>query len=125
MTEENNIGTEIGNVTWFDQRKGFGFVKIITPDSEHNGKEIFVHYSSIMSESSFKKLYPGENISLNVIKNTSDNNKGKEFISENVSGLFGSPLLVDNQDNIIKVQRRRDRVRENNNREEEGEATEE
>ena len=34
MTEETStekaIGNEVGNVIWFDQKKGFGFIKIIT-----------------------------------------------------------------------------------------------
>ena len=33
MTEEMKVGTEVGNVIWFDQKKGFGFVKILTPGS--------------------------------------------------------------------------------------------
>ena len=109
MTEEMKVGNEVGNVIWFDQKKGFGFVKIITPNSEYLGKEIFVHFSSIQSENSFKKLYPGENVSLDVEKNTDENANGKELISKNVSGLFGSQLLVDNQTYIYKVIRRRPR----------------
>ena len=74
MTEESNTppsyGSEIGNVLWFDQKKGFGFIKIITPSSDFLDKEVFVHYSNITSVNTFKKLYPGENVSLNVIKNT-------------------------------------------------------
>ena len=72
MTEETStaattIGNEVGNVIWFDQKKGFGFIKIITPASENNNKEVFVHYSAVKSENRFKKLYPGENVSLDVI----------------------------------------------------------
>lgn len=111
MTEESNnppsYGNDIGNVLWFDQKKGFGFVKIITPESEFLGKEIFVHYSNILSNSSFKKLYPGENVSLNVVKNTSENSEGKEYICENISGLFGNNLLVDNETYLIKVMKKR------------------
>ena len=109
MTEEMKVGTEVGNVIWFDQKKGFGFVKILTPGSEYLDKEIFVHFSSINSENSFKKLYPGENVSLDVEKNTDENANGKELISKNVSGLFGSQLLVDNQTYIYKGIRRRPR----------------
>ena len=95
MTEEMNIGKEVGNVVWFDQKKGFGFVKIINPESEYLGKEIFVHFSTIQSENSFKKLFPGENVSLDVAKNT-DETSNKEFVSTNVRGLYGSQLMVDN-----------------------------
>jgi cold shock protein len=111
MTEESSTppsyGNEIGNVLWFDQKKGFGFLKIITPDSEFLGKEVFVHYSNIISNNSFKKLYPGENVSLDVEKNTEEMGEGKEFICKNVSGLLGSNLLVDNENYIIKVMKKR------------------
>ena len=113
MTEETitaakTMGNEVGNVIWFDQKKGFGFIKIITPKSEYLEKEVFVHYSSVKSENRFKKLYPGENVSLDVVKNTDTNASGKEFICSNVSGLYGSPLLVDLTNFIFKVIRRRD-----------------
>ena len=113
MTEETStakiIGNEVGNVIWFDQKKGFGFIKIITPGSENRNKEVFVHYSAVKSENRFKKLYPGENVSLDVIKNTGENTNGKEFICSNVSGLYGTtPLLVDLPNFIIKVIRRRE-----------------
>ena len=113
MTEETStaattIGNEVGNVIWFDQKKGFGFIKIITPGSENNNKEVFVHYSAVKSENRFKKLYPGENVSLDVIKNTGENTNGKEFICDNVTGLYGTPLLVDLPNFIIKVIRKRE-----------------
>ena len=65
MTEESNnpptsYGNEIGTVLWFDQKKGFGFIKIISPNSEFLNREIFIHYSNIVSRNSFKKLFPGE-----------------------------------------------------------------
>ena len=114
MTEESNnpptsYGNEIGTVLWFDQKKGFGFIKIISPESEFLNREIFIHYSNIVSRNSFKKLFPGENVSLNVVKNTSENNEGKEYISQNVTGLFGSDLLVDNENYVIKVIKKRQR----------------
>ena len=107
MTEERKIGAEIGNVVWFDQKKGFGFIKVITPGSEYLDKEIFVHFTSIQSVSNFKKLYPGENVSLDIVKNDAEDNNGKEFISQNITGLYGTPLLVDNDNYIIKIIRKR------------------
>ena len=109
MTEEMNndvsYGSEVGNVIWFDQKKGFGFVRIINPGSKFLNNEIFVHYSTINSESNFKKLYPGENVSLNVEENEGD--ETKKFIGKNVTGLFGSALLVDNKIYSLKVIRKR------------------
>lgn len=117
MTEENSnsnqsYGSEVGNVVWFDQKKGFGFVNIITPDSEFTGREIFVHYTSIQSQNRFKKLLPGENVSLNIVKNPAENNNGKEYISEHVTGLYGSRLLVDNDQYLMKAIRKRGTVDE-------------
>lgn len=102
------MGKEIGNVLWFDQKKGFGFVKVITPDSGLNGNEVFVHYSQIQCESSYKKLYPGENVSLNVDENAGSDDPKKKYVSSEITGLFGSKLLVDNDEYIIKVIRKRE-----------------
>ena len=121
MTEEMNndvsCGSEVGKVIWFDQKKGFGFVRIINPESEFLNNEIFVHYSTINSESNFKKLYPGENVSLDIEKNEGD--ESKKFIGKNVTGLFGSKLLVDNDSYSLKVIRKR-RVYTRENDEPEG-----
>ena len=111
MTEEMKIGNEVGNVIWFDQKKGYGFVKIINPGSKFLNNEIFVHFSTINSESSFKKLFPGENVSLDVEENP-DETSDKKFISKNVTGLFGSSLMVDNPRYQFKVISRRVRETE-------------
>jgi len=42
-----------GTVKWFNNQKGYGF---ITPE---NGKDVFVHYSSIQGEG-FKTLREGD-----------------------------------------------------------------
>ena len=63
-----SCGKNIGRIIWFDQKKGFGFVKIM--DTED--KEVFFHFSSIQSVNSFKKVYPGEYVSLDIEENTED-----------------------------------------------------
>ncbi|MEW6585869.1 MAG: cold-shock protein, partial [Nitrospirota bacterium] len=46
-------------VKWFNESKGFGF---ITSD---DGKDFFVHYSSIQSNG-FKSLSEGDNVSFDI-----------------------------------------------------------
>ena len=48
-----------GTVKWFNDSKGFGFIV------GEDGKDIFVHYSSIQGEG-FKSLAEGERVSYEV-----------------------------------------------------------
>ena len=94
--------THIGSVIWFDQKKGFGFVKINDPNSDYNDKDIFVHYSCIHTEqNSYKRLYPGEYVSMDV--KHQPNVKGKEYICLNLTGVNGGKLLVENEKYNYKV----------------------
>ena len=102
------FGSEIGKVLWFDRKKGYGFVKLISLESENTGKDVFVHYSSINCNSDFKVLYPGETVSLDVEKNTGEVSD-KEFITRNISGVYGSSLMVDNEDFMFKIIQKRNR----------------
>ncbi|MDZ4711852.1 MAG: cold-shock protein [bacterium] len=45
-----------GKVKWFDAKKGFGF--LVTSD----GKDVFVHFSSIASDQSYKTLNEGDEV---------------------------------------------------------------
>ena len=105
------VGSEIGKVLWFDRKKGYGFVKLVNPESENTGKDVFVHYSSIKCNSDFKVLYPGETVSLDVEKNT-DDSSDKEFNTSNVSGVYGTSLIVDNEDFMFKVIQKKNRSRD-------------
>ena len=94
--------THIGQVLWFDQKKGFGFVKVNQPESDFHDKEIFVHFSSIHTEkTNYKKLFPGEYVSMD-IKHQPDV-KGKEYNCLNLTGVNGGPLLVEHEKYNFKV----------------------
>ncbi len=50
---------ERGTVKWFNQAKGFGFIK------RPNGEDVFVHYKAIEGDG-FKNLNEGEEVEFEV-----------------------------------------------------------
>lgn len=50
----------IGVVKFFDNKKGFGFIKWA-------GSDLFVHYSDIISDDDFKRLDEGDNVEFSKI----------------------------------------------------------
>lgn len=51
-----------GKVKWFDAKKGFGF--IVSSD----GKDVFVHFSDIASDQSYKSLEEGNDVEFEMIE---------------------------------------------------------
>ena len=62
-----------GKVKWFNPKKGYGFI------ATEDGKDIFVHYSSISGDG-YKTLTEGETVTFNVIEGD------KGLRAENVVG---------------------------------------
>jgi CspA family cold shock protein len=60
-----------GKVKWFDSKKGYGFI------SQDNGEDVFVHFSSIKSETEFKTLNKGQSVEFEVV----DGKKGLQAIN--------------------------------------------
>jgi CspA family cold shock protein len=52
-----------GQVKWFDNKKGYGFIE------NNEGEDIFVHYSNIVIEG-YKTLEKGELVEFDVIEGT-------------------------------------------------------
>ena len=50
-----------GKVKWFNAEKGYGFI------TSEDGKDVFVHYSSINSEG-FKTLEEGQTVTYDVVE---------------------------------------------------------
>lgn len=81
------VGVNIGVVTRFFNRKGFGFIKQLT-----NNTDYFVHNSSIcVQNNEYRKLFPGEYVSFDL--ETQEDGREK---CVNVRGIQGGPLLVEN-----------------------------
>lgn len=64
-------GREEGVVAWFQNTKGFGFIK------RQNGSDIFVHFSAIVAEG-YKSLSEGQKVSFLVV----DGQRGKQQAAE-------------------------------------------
>jgi CspA family cold shock protein len=56
-----------GQVKWFDQKKGYGFI------AQEDGDDLFVHYSAINREG-FKTLDEGDEVEFEI----SEGNKGPQ-----------------------------------------------
>jgi len=50
-----------GQVKWFDNRKGWGFI------TQSDGQDVFVHYRSIHGEG-FRKLKDGQEVEFDVVQ---------------------------------------------------------
>jgi len=50
-----------GTVKWFNDRKGFGFIKL------ENGEDVCVHYSALQGDG-FKTLKEGEKVEFEIIQ---------------------------------------------------------
>ena len=89
MSENTRVvGSENGQVKWFNNRLGYGFITVISPGS-NNGQDIFVHQSNICpSQSQYRTLTVGEYVSLNI----SDDDKHQAL---NVTGINGGSLSCD------------------------------
>lgn len=54
-------GREIGNVKWFNNAKGYGFIE------RDQGQDIFVHYSAINGDG-YRSLVEGQRVEFTVVE---------------------------------------------------------
>ncbi len=53
---------EKGTVKWFNEGKGFGFIE------REDGKDVFVHFSSIQGQEGYKTLTEGDSVEFEVVE---------------------------------------------------------
>jgi CspA family cold shock protein len=59
MEQEEGIAVPEGQVKWFNEKKGFGFIE------QDNGPDLFVHHTAITGEG-FKTLSEGQKVRFEV-----------------------------------------------------------
>jgi cold shock CspA family protein len=96
----------LGRVKWFNNKSGFGFITVCESDHNENGKDIFIHYSSIRGDlQQYKYLVQGEYVEFLLIKSESDDH---EFHASDISGVKEGILMCEthrqNNTNVVRSQ---------------------
>lgn len=52
-----------GNVKWFNDAKGFGFIT-----QDNGGADLFAHFSAIASDGGFRSLTEGQRVTFDITK---------------------------------------------------------
>jgi CspA family cold shock protein len=85
--------SQVGSVKWFDTKKGWGFITVLTQDVEESNTDVFVHYTNLtVGKNEYKRLFPGEYVSFSIGKGQG---KDGRDICINVMGVMGGPLLTE------------------------------
>jgi len=81
----------IGQVKWFNNKAGYGFITV--SDGEYSGKDIFAHYSTIqVGDSQYKYLVQGEYVEFEL---TTSTNQAHEFQATKISGIKSGMLMCE------------------------------
>jgi cold shock protein len=97
VESNDSIGEHLGQVQWFNKKKGYGFIKNVNNPSD----DIFFHFSNICTEG-YKIIYPGEFVSMNI-----ESGDDGQSVCKNIRGVGGLPLLTDNENYHYKVMPKR------------------
>jgi len=89
----------VGSVKFFDTKKGWGFITVLSQGLDQSNTEVFVHFSNLnVSENGYKRLFPGEYVSFSIGKNK----QGQDTCID-VTGVMGGPLLADHPEHRYKI----------------------
>jgi CspA family cold shock protein len=93
---ETQLGRKIGQVKWFNNKAGYGFITVTGDDCPSN--DIFIHYSSIRV-ANYKYLIQGEYVEFNLVKSNTDKH---EYQANDVTGINSGPLMCETRGNYQK-----------------------
>ena len=95
QTEQQNDVTT-GNVKWFNNKSGFGFITALNNDMK--GQDIFVHHTSIDAKGDlYKYLVQGEYVEFNVAKleKKAEDSSSHEVQAVNIKGIMAGDLMCE------------------------------
>ncbi len=91
-----NSTSYVGQVKWFNNRLGYGFITIIS-ECERRNEDIFVHQQHITPQTSdYRSLQQGEYVSFLLGKADTEGESSKHSTQAvSVTGVFGGTLMCD------------------------------
>lgn len=91
-TDETSTKRCTGQVKWFNNKAGYGFITMKGDDGEQ--LDIFAHYSTVhIEQSQYKYLVQGEYVSFIIEK--VDGNDKYSHQAKNVKGINSGPLMCE------------------------------
>ena len=84
------MSKHIGQVKWFNNKIGYGFITVL---NEKDEKDVFVHHMNICPlESNYRTLRTGEYVEFILEQNCDGEHKEQ---ATQVTGIYGNELLCD------------------------------
>ena len=91
MSTQTQSARLIGQVKWFNNKAGYGFITV--SDGDYVGKDIFAHYTTIrVGDNQYKYLVQGEYVEFTI---TTSTNGSHEFQANEISGIKGGMLMCE------------------------------
>ena len=109
MSEDASSQRYTGQVKWFNNKAGYGFITV-TQHGDFLNKDIFTHFSSIdVTNSQYKYLVQGEYVEFSIIKSSTDKH---EFQSTKISGINGGRLMCETRKQMLAERKTRKETKE-------------
>jgi len=95
MSTQTESARLLGQVKWFNNKAGYGFITV--SDGKNAAKDIFAHFSTInVADFQYKYLVQGEYVEFELTNST---NGAHEFQATNISGIKGGKLMCETRQN--------------------------
>ena len=102
----------VGQVKWFNNKIGYGFITLLKKDDTSEDRDIFVHHMNVCPlESNYRTLRTGEYVEFDVEENCEGEHKEQAV---HVTGIQGRELLCDfiHRNNLNKKNRKTEKSKQ-------------